>query len=218
MTETTDTETTDLRCEVTFDVDRSPDQLWQELQALGVERSGGSGWWLPGFESRGEEVSVEPGRELIVTKAQEPCRGTTISVTFEHVATGSRIRIVQSGFDPGFVAMAGESFWAHADRILADAEVWFRTGVVAGRAWRAWAPAGVSLRDHSFGAVVVSVTAGSWAERAGLAEGDVLIEFAGAPVFSGRDLAVVEQSPPSGAPVTGRWIRDREVVSATAAF
>lgn len=208
----------ELRCEATFEVDRSPEDLWHELQTLGAERAPDTGWWMPGFESPGAEVSAEPGRRLIVTKVSEPCRGTTIAITFEHAGTGSRIRVVQSGFDAAFLRGAGDAFWTHARRILADAELWFRSGVDAGRAWRAWSPSGLRVKDRPFGAVVASMAEESWAARVGLEVGDVLIEFMGAPVFSGADVAVLEQAPRPGDDVRAVWVRGRSRLSGSARF
>jgi hypothetical protein len=46
-------------------------------------------------------------------------------LTFEHVGTGTRIHVTQSGFDPGFVEMAGEEFWAHGALLLDEVERFF---------------------------------------------------------------------------------------------
>lgn len=52
--------------------------------------------------------------------------------TFEHVGTGTRIHVTQSGFDPAFVEMAGEDFWAHGALLLDEVERFFLEGAVRG--------------------------------------------------------------------------------------
>ena len=75
-------------------------------------------------------------KRLTVRKAQQPCEGTLIAITFEHLDTGTRVRVVQSGFDEAFVRGGGESFWIHSEHIFADLELFLQTGVIGRRAWR----------------------------------------------------------------------------------
>lgn len=119
----------EVRVEAEFDAPVPPAAAWAALEQLRVERldpdAAPETWWIPGFESRLDAVEVEPGQKLVGRKADEPCAGTTISLTFVHLPSGSRIHVVQSGFDPAFVRRAGEEFWAHASMLLAGVEEFF---------------------------------------------------------------------------------------------
>ena len=128
-----DTRGNDIVVEKTFDVDVDPDHAWEKLARFNAEHDPAPGtWWLPGFRCRATEIEATPGHRLEVVKAEQPCRGTTIVFTFEHCHTGTRITVIQSGFDPGFVQMAGEDFWAHGTSLLDDVERVFRGGAARG--------------------------------------------------------------------------------------
>lgn len=121
--------------EKAFEVDGPPDQAWEKLEQLTAEHAPGPHtWWLPGFRCRATEVAAAAGHRLEVVKAEQPCKGTTIVFTFDHVGTGTRIRVTQSGFDPTFVEVAGEEFWAHGALLLDEVEQFFLGG--AARATR----------------------------------------------------------------------------------
>jgi hypothetical protein len=115
--------------ERSFEVEGTPDQAWERLELLTAEHDPGPGtWFLPGFECRATEAGAADGHRLEVVKAEQPCMGTTIVFTFEHAGTGTRIHVTQSGFDPAFVAMAGEDFWAHGALLLDGVERFFLGG------------------------------------------------------------------------------------------
>lgn len=128
-----DTAGNEVMVEKTFEVDVAPDQAWEKLTRLTTEHDPGPGtWWLPGFQCRATEVEATPGHRLEVIKAEQPCQDTTIVFTFEHCRTGTRITVTQSGFDPEFVEMAGEDFWAHGTSLLDDVERFFLGGPAPG--------------------------------------------------------------------------------------
>lgn len=122
--------------ETSFEVLATPGEAWRALAEGQVGRVDTTAeprrWWLPGFEATGEEVECEPDRRLTVRKDQMPCAGTTIAITFEHVSSGTRITVVQSGFDEAFVARAGPDFWAHADLIAAGFQAYFAEVLTGG--------------------------------------------------------------------------------------
>jgi hypothetical protein len=207
---------TDTRAETTFDVPSQPEEAWKALEELRTRAGAPDEWWLPGFACRGSEVEVEQPRRLTVRKLDEPCAGTLIAITFEHVDTGSRIRVVQSGFDEGFIQMAGEGFWSHAEHIFADLHLFFLTRILAERAWLPWAPLGVGVTTEPFGLRVTSVRAGTWAERVGLRADDVLLTIAGAPLYTADDLGVVERVVHPGDDVATTWGRGGVRTEATA--
>ncbi len=131
---TTDTPSPDARpgpdedvvVEKTFEIDRSPEEAWSLLEGLRSEHGVGTGtWWLPGFRCRATEIAATRAERLVVTKDEPPCADTVIVFTFEHLASGARIRVTQSGFDPTFVAEAGEHFWTHGAALLDDVERFF---------------------------------------------------------------------------------------------
>lgn len=122
--------------ETTFEVRAAPEEAWQALvdaQPGRVERGAEPPqWWLPGFDGTGVELECEPPGRLTLRKDAMPCLDTTIAITFEHVASGTRITVVQSGFDEGFVEQAGEHFWTHADLIAAGIEAFFAGALTRG--------------------------------------------------------------------------------------
>ena len=203
-------------CEHTFEISSTPAQAWKALEAASVGRADPNGWWVPGFESKADEVEREPDTRLTLRKAQQPCEGTLITITFEHIDTGTRVRVVQSGFDEAFVRGAGESFWIHSQHINLDFELFLATGVIGRRAWRSLVWLGVRAVTSSYGVGVIGVQPDSWADRVGLQKGDVLLTVANAPLYSTRDLGLVQHFVRAGDEITATWARGAETMEQTA--
>jgi hypothetical protein len=207
----------DIQTESSFEIAPGPEEAWKALIGLRAHGRGPDEWWIPGLECRGEELEADPARRLTVRKLDEPCAGTLIDITFEHAATGSRIRIVQSGFDDAFVNMAGPAFWLQAEHLFADLHLFFDTGVVARRAWLPWAPLGAQVEPRPYGLEVASTGAGTWAERIGLSAGDVILTIGGAPIYNVGELGVLERIARTGEELTATWGHDGERLEGTAA-
>lgn len=199
-----------------FTVAAEPAEAWNALVGLRTDGDGPDQWWIPGLECRGLEIEADPARRLTVRKLDEPCAGTLIDITFEHEGTGTRIRVVQSGFDEAFVKRAGPAFWLHAEHLFADLHLFFETGLVARRAWLPWAPLGIQVEAKPFGLVAASVGAGTWADRVGMSSGDVLLTISGAPLYDVGELGVVERIARSGDELSATWAHDGERVEGTA--
>lgn len=201
-----------------FDIDGTPAAAWKALEMLRakhVDDAEPTRWWLPAFGSTGTEVSVDPERSLTVRKDTEPCAGTVIAISFEHVHSGAHITIVQSGFDEAFVEGAGEGFRVVCDQLAADLHLFFARGLAGGRPGRPWTPIGCGVVATSLGLEVTEVWPSSWATRADLQPGDVLLTVAGAPIVSERDLITVQRIVSPGTDLTATWARDRERMEAT---
>ena len=207
---------TEIRTDKSFTVAASPTEAWKALEGVRTRAAGPDEWWLPGFATRGAEVAAEAPHRLTVRKLDEPCAGTLIAVTFEHAGTGTRVRVVQSGFDQAFVDAAGGGFWTHADHLAADLHLFLATGVEADRAWRPWAPLGVAVAAEPFGLRVAGIRPGSWAERAGVRPDDVLLTVAGAPLYRAGELGLVERIVHPGDDVAATWVRGDRAGEATA--
>jgi hypothetical protein len=205
------------RTESTFEVSATRAEAWKALEGLRARTSGAGEWWLPGFECRAAAIEAEPDQRLTVRKLDEPCADTVIDITFEHTATGCRIHVVQSGFDEAFVKFVGEPFWIHAEHLFTDMHVFFETGVIAERAWLPWAPLGVGVTAEQLGVKVTSVQRGTWADRAGVRADDVLLTVAGAPIYTVRELGLIERIVHAGDDVLATWARDGARCQATAA-
>jgi hypothetical protein len=207
---------TEIRTDATFDVSSTPAEAWKALEQLRVRAAGSDEWWLPGFECRAAEVDVEHERRLTVRKLEQPCADTLISVTFEHAGTGTRVRVVQSGFDEAFVNHAGPAFWIHSEHLAADLHLFLETGVVAHRAWRPWVPLGVAVHAEPFGLRVATVQPDTWADRIGVHADDILLTIAGAPLYDARELGVVERIVRPGDDVVATWARGDQRCEASA--
>lgn len=173
----------DDRFETTFVVSVEPEQAWSRL-AAGEQPEG---WWLPGFDATVAPFDVVAGRQLRARKESEPCAGTEIAITLEAAATGTKVTVVQSGFGAWFneALDALTIGWSH---IVADLMLFLERGVQGQRHARPWASLGCGLRETPIGLEVASTYPGTYAERAGLVPGDVLLSVAGAPVLVRQEL------------------------------
>lgn len=200
--------------EATFRLHIDRHQAWQRLVG-GADVGPGEQLWLPGFDSRATVVAADAPARLEATKDDEPCAGTDVVVVLEDEGTGTTVRVVQSGFTQ---VLGSREIMAVGWRfIVADLELWLATGVHARRHLRLWGDLG-SLPAGADGAVALgAVRPGSLADRLGMAEGDLLVDLAGAPVASVDDLVTILRVADLDGKIEAAWIRDGELHSGNAA-
>lgn len=195
----------DDRVEHSFVVAASVERAWQAF-ADGTERScweapeyaidprpgGKLRWRIPPWDPvDGEVLEVEPHRRLVATEGEGIVGGTTVvAVTFESVAGGTRITVVQSGFGTG--AAWRHQLEGHRQgwlRALRDLALYLETGVVAERFFSRWqCDLGMYLAETFPGLRVSEVRPGGWAEEAGIQAGDLVLYVDGLPVYERTDL------------------------------
>ena len=203
--------------EATFVVSTPRAEAWARLEAakpavdgLGECRPGQ--WWIPAIEAPADELEVEPQHRLVARKAVQPCKGTEIVLTLTDEGSGTRIRIVQSGFGEGFAAQRA---WLATGwyPILADLVIYFERGVSLGRHASMWSSIGCDVTETDEGVVVAgAVREGGFADRAGLQEGDLLVRLMGSPLTTIHDLAVLSRGPlRPGTEASVRFLRGTEL-------
>jgi hypothetical protein len=204
----------DDRFEATFVVSVDADEVWS---VLAKGRRSDNTWWLPGFDTVAEVTDVDEGRRLQARKVEQPCAGTEIVVTVEDSATGTTVTVVQSGFGKDFFAQALDALSIGWSFIVADVMVYLELGIDGGRHMRPWAALGCNVHETPAGLVVDAVW-GGFAQRAGIAPGDLLLSVAGAPVLTRRELETVMRIVPTGDEIEATWAHDRELRRTSAAL
>jgi uncharacterized protein YndB with AHSA1/START domain len=168
-------------------------------------------WELPGMACEGRVVEVVPERLLVHTERSGPHAETRVSVAFEPVPGGTRVTLVHEGFaGPEAGALAAASTEQGWDLALADLFVWLERGVPARRFVRRWMDPGLEARQTRAGLEITSVAPGGFAEKCGLASGDLLLAVGGAPVTSFRELWVLTKEHGPGAKLSAEFLRGRE--------
>jgi uncharacterized protein YndB with AHSA1/START domain len=134
---------------------------------------------------------------------------TEITVRFTEVDGGTRLHYTQTGFGSGpeweDEIQAHDAGWGQC---LADLALVLETGVRSRRASRAKSQVGVVSVDTAAGLTVLGVKPGSYADRAGLRPGDLLIRLNGGSVFSRLELWFFSTEHEPGDLATADWIRD----------
>jgi len=216
--------------ETTVVVEVAPEQVWKALTERTVEAAGGAAgdvqYVLPGFPSfealpmpgaRCTLLEAEEGRLLRVRKEDHPCQGTEIAIQLERAETGTRITVVQSGFG-SFLDIAGRNVvFGHGLQIVADLALYVERGVFApGRVWGV--QVGAKTADRGYGLEIERVDPGGFAERVGLATGDVLVSLRDIRVYDIRMLSTVLALSEAGSEAAAAWIREGEVMTGKAVF
>lgn len=168
-------------------------------------------WVLPGIEAHGEVITVEPLKSIHHVERDGPHAGQETTVAFEECESGTRITVTHAGFGDGAeFDDALESTRLGWTQALTDLVAYLETGVAPRRFLTPWFDSGAQLRETPAGLLVVDVAAGGLADSAGLASGDLLITFAGVPVYTRGELVALLRASASADKIELEWIRDGE--------
>jgi hypothetical protein len=203
--------------EATFRVRIPRTTVWERLTGTEEPVVTGDHIWLAGFDSNVTVVEADPHGRLHASKDDEPCAGTDIVVTLVDDTGGTRIHVVQSRFGdwlPGrYDAMS--IGWRH---IIADLQTYLATGVHPRRHVMAWGDLGADTTTTDGGIRIDQVRAEGLAHQLGLADGDLLVALAGAPIASLDDLVtVLRVLLATNAPPTAAWVRSGTLMTTAGA-
>jgi predicted metalloprotease with PDZ domain len=164
---------------------------------------------------------LDPGRLLRVRKDEQPCAGTEIAVRLEHAGSGTRVTVVQSGFGPWLPDVI-EMFGMVWNMIVADLKLYIERGITLKTHLfsepQPTANLGCSLEDNLTGLVVVTVNDDGFAARAGIQQGDLLVNLNGVRLLNGMQLLDLMRMCKAGDELNAVWARGRERMEATAAI
>jgi uncharacterized protein YndB with AHSA1/START domain len=137
-----------------------------------------------------------------------------MTVVFEDVESGTRITITNSGFgDPDDLS----SVTRGQEETIADLILYLETGVAFPRhnhGEKSWI--GFSARELRKGLEVLSVQPGTFAAGVGLQSGDLIVELGGASVFGIAEVQFFTKEHAAGERAEAAWIRDGNLMRATA--
>lgn len=139
-------------------------------------------------------------------------------VRFEPSAAGARVHVTHSGWaDDEESERERRAVERGTDETLADLLLYLRSGVPFPRHSRGErSDLGLLALEVPGGVEVRRVQPGSFAERLGLARGDLLVELDGAGVFGLSDLAFFAKLRAAGETAVARWIRDGALLHGSA--
>ncbi len=169
-------------------------------------------------EGRIEEIELEQR----IRWSQKPgmLPGTTeVTVVFEAVEHGTRIEITHAGFGEGRDWI--DELQAHSlgwDRCITDLTLYLERGIRRPRAHARRSRFGLVTLDTPAGIQVVEVVPGSFAERAGLAAGDLVLELDRAGVYDRSDLWLLAGEHGPGDEIEVVYARGRELLSGRASL
>jgi uncharacterized protein YndB with AHSA1/START domain len=174
---------------------------------------------MPGFaEVEGTVEELEPERRIRWSEGPGLLPGTTdVTVTFESIATGTRVTVTHAGFGEGEEWIDElESHTLGWNEVIADLVLYLEHGVRSPRHSTSKSLVGVVTLDKAAGIEVVSVRQGSYADEVGLRPGDLLVQLGDAPLFRRSDLWLFTREHESGKEVEAVYVRGRDVLRATA--
>jgi uncharacterized protein YndB with AHSA1/START domain len=158
-------------------------------------------------------IDVEPGRRLTYREAAGILPvATEVTVIFEEVEAGTRLTVTQSGFGEGVDWQAQiDSVGLGWVQTLAALDLYLRTGVRLDRFFTFRSDLGFHADDVLAGPLVRTVSDGSFAARAGVEPGDIVVRLGDAPVFGRSDLWLFTREHDAGEQVEIAYARDGEV-------
>lgn len=167
------------------------------------------------YQSRGaikvDFTQIDSNQQLAWTETEGEYTWE-MSVTFTEVETKTRITIVRSGFGDDDWSERGLGRLLGWEDVLADLEVFFRTGERLNRLYaRRWGRLGLHVVEGDGGLRVMSAAPGSPSGNAGLEVGDVIVRIAGAPTVHMSDLWLLESALEEGADVDVEFVRGTTV-------
>jgi len=198
----------------TFEFAASPNTVW----AAFVEATPTMTW-----NDVVPRARLEQGRAIVWTDLDEDV-GVEMSMRIEvgSTGTGSRVTITRSGSGEGDLFEIRQTSKAVAwNEAMHDLAVYLETGVDLRRLHASHpdhpiSATGAQLREERGGLRVTAVQPGSFAERAGLEEGDLVVRIAGVPVFARTDLWLLTRLIAPGTEAAIQFVRGAEVLESSA--
>jgi uncharacterized protein YndB with AHSA1/START domain len=221
--------------EKTFDVAIPVARVWQAftekehleawltgtIETCDVRPGGQIAWEPDEFGGMVWDITdVEPERSL--TYRENPLIlpvPTEVTVAFEATGTGTRLSITQSGFGPGDDWQGNlDSVGLGWTQTLAAMELYLRTGVRFDRFFTFKSDVGLVVQEQLAGPQVLSVTPGSFADNAGVRNGDIIVQLGDAPIFDRSDIWLFTREHEIGEDHEIVYVRDSELRRGRAAL
>jgi predicted metalloprotease with PDZ domain len=140
-------------------------------------------------------------------------------VTFEEVASGTRITIVRSGFgDSEDWRHFAENTERGGDEAIADLILYLETGVRASRHFPFRSGLGATMLQSGGGVRITHVVPGGFAAGAGMQSGDLLLRLNGVPVVRTSDVAFFGREHAPGEVIEAEYVRGSDVLRGSGAL
>lgn len=190
-----------------------------EVSAFDARPGGDIAYSITGWgPHKGRILEFEPCRFLRWEEGPGHIPGTTeVAVTFEVTENGTRIHIVHSGFgDSGDWLGKAQAVTQGWGNCIADLILYLETGVRFNRmfTWR-WT-FGAGVEDTPAAPRIIAVRPGTYAERARLQVGDLVVQVGSAPIFGLSDLWLLCREHTAGEQLEVSVIRGGEIVRSSA--
>ena len=196
--------------------DRGESSAWLAEPDAGTTDHYTTAGGTPGYSVVIDEV-VTLERLRWTEKHTEPSGTIEICVVFEETTTGTRITVTQSRFGDIDDAnwQASHRGW---DEAIADLAFYLRTGVRSRRHFSYRGATGIMCHETLAGVEVAKVFPGGFGAEAGLEPGDLLLDLAGAAIFTMSELWAVVREHGPGERVAVRYVRGKELRTGSAAL
>ncbi|MEX0800058.1 MAG: PDZ domain-containing protein [Dehalococcoidia bacterium] len=164
--------------------------------------------------------TVEAHRRLSWSESPAGLNGWyETTVTFEEVASGTRITMVRSGFgDSEDWLHFAENTERGGGEAIADLILYLETGVRASRHFPFRSGLGATMLQSGAGVRVTHVVPGGFAAEAGMQAGDLLLRLNGASVVHASDIAFLGREHDPGEEIEADYARGSEVLRGRAAL